>query len=282
MKQRIISAGVGIGILVILLSLYQTIILNISISIISAMAVYELLLATGYIENKMLTSVCLFFSVLVAFFDKYFISKFILPLFMIFVFILFVVMLINYKTVKLEQIGLMFFISTVIPFAFSMLIYMRDDLKEKPLVAMLYILLALGSAWVTDSGAYFVGVFLGKTKLVPNISPKKTVEGLIGGLISSIVFGLILVVLSVLFSILFYGSGISLHIHYFRLLCIIPIASIMGVLGDLLASVIKRQCSIKDFGSIMPGHGGVLDRFDSVLFTIPFYYFVELFFPLVE
>ena len=279
MKQRIISGGVGICILIVLLCFYKTMILNISMSFISAIAVYELLVATGYLKNKLLASVCLFFSILVAFFNRYFTAKLVLLTFVILVFILLIVMLIDYKTVKIEHIGLMFFISVVIPFAFSMLICIRDKFENTPQVAMFYILLALGSAWVADSGAYFIGVFFGKTKLAPNISPKKTVEGLIGGLISAVIFG---IVLSLVFSNLFYNFGISLHINFFRLLLVVPIASLIGVLGDLSASVIKRQCLIKDFGGIMPGHGGVLDRFDSVLFTIPFYYLIALFFSLVE
>ena len=112
---------------------------------------------------------------------------------------------------------------------------------------------------------------------MPEISPKKTVEGVVGGVISLLIFG---VIISLIFSYLFYKTNI--HINYFMMFLTLPIASVMGVLGDLSASLIKRQCAIKDFGTIMPGHGGVLDRFDSVLFTVPFYYLVELFFSLIK
>ncbi|WZL74879.1 phosphatidate cytidylyltransferase [Clostridiaceae bacterium 35-E11] len=121
------------------------------------------------------------------------------------------------------------------------------------------------SAWATDTFAYFTGYFLGSKKLCPNISPKKTVEGALGGIIGS-----------VLSSFLFaYYVIPELTVH-----CMIIgfIGSILGQIGDLTASIFKRQAGIKDYGKIMPGHGGILDRFDSILFTAPaVYYYMILF-----
>lgn len=120
-----------------------------------------------------------------------------------------------------------------------------------------YLLLILNFSSVCDMGAYFVGVSMGKTKLCPAISPKKTVEGAIGGIVSSIIVSLIIV--------LCYG-------YYDRilltLLLTIPLC-IAGMVGDLFASVIKRKVGIKDYGNLIPGHGGVLDRVDSMLFISP-------------
>lgn len=277
MKQRIISSVVGIFILICVLLFYKTIVLNIAISIISAIAVYELLLATKYVENNVLAATCLIFSISVPFFRTFNVYKFLVPISIVFVFVLFMIMIAMHDIVKIEQIGLSFFISVIIPFGLSTLIYIRDKFITSPYVSIFYMLLALGSAWVSDSGAYFIGTFLGKTPLVPEISPKKTVEGVVGGVISLLIFG---VIISLIFSYLFYKTNI--HINYFMMFLTLPIASVMGVLGDLSASLIKRQCAIKDFGTIMPGHGGVLDRFDSVLFTVPFYYLVELFFSLIK
>jgi len=128
------------------------------------------------------------------------------------------------------------------------------------------------TAWFTDSAAYFTGISIGKHKLCPLISPKKTIEGAVGGVLGSIllttVFGLIMAG---------YDDRIGL-IHYIiiGLLC-----GIFSQLGDLAASYIKRNTNLKDFGNLIPGHGGILDRFDSILFTLPvvYYYFllVELF-----
>jgi phosphatidate cytidylyltransferase len=106
-------------------------------------------------------------------------------------------------------------------------------------------------------GAYFVGVSMGKTKLCPEISPKKTVEGSLGGIVSSVIVTLI----------------ITLCFGYFdkilpTLLLTIPLC-VAGMAGDLFASIIKRKVGIKDYGDLIPGHGGILDRVDSILFISP-------------
>ena len=84
------------------------------------------------------------------------------------------------------------------------------------------------------------------------------------------------------FSYVFSREGLQVNVNYLELISVLIIASALSIIGDLSASLIKRQCNIKDFGSIMPGHGGVLDRFDSVIFTIPFYYSVDTFLALVK
>lgn len=128
-----------------------------------------------------------------------------------------------------------------------------------------FIWLVFITALVTDTSAYFSGYLFGKHKLWPEISPKKTVEGAIGGIIGS-------VIISVTFGY-FVASHIILH---FVILGII--GSIAGQVGDLIASAFKRKVGIKDFGTLIPGHGGVLDRFDSIILTAPvIYYYVQFF-----
>ncbi|AIS52494.1 phosphatidate cytidylyltransferase CdsA [Thermoanaerobacter kivui] len=117
-------------------------------------------------------------------------------------------------------------------------------------------------SWMTDTFAYFTGRFFGNHKLIPSISPKKTVEGAIGGIIGSIVG-------CVIFALLFPQSNVSLYLG----VVIGLLGSLVAQIGDLVASAIKRNCYIKDFGKIIPGHGGILDRFDSILFVSPFIYF---------
>jgi phosphatidate cytidylyltransferase len=124
--------------------------------------------------------------------------------------------------------------------------------------------LVILTAFGTDIMAYFTGFFLGKHKLCPNISPKKTIEGAIGGIAGS-------VILCVLFGYLISKEPM---IHF---ILIGFFGSIFAQAGDLTASIFKRKMGIKDYGSLIPGHGGVLDRFDSVLFTAPFvYYYIML------
>ena len=275
MKQRIISAAIGIILLIGVLCLYKTVALNIVLAFVSVLAVHELLVATKKVRNNLLAIVGMFFAFLVPFFRE----QNLLYLCVVFAFVLAGVLLKKHSIVSVSQVALVFFVSIVISFSFSMFAYIRDKFVLMPSISLLYILLCLSSAWISDSGAYFVGVFLGKTKLAPNVSPKKTVEGVIGGVLSSVVIGLLI---SLIFSYVFNAYNMGIKINYWRLLLVVPVASLVGVFGDLVASVIKRQSKIKDFGKIMPGHGGVLDRFDSVIFTIAFYYLIQAVFPLVK
>jgi len=133
----------------------------------------------------------------------------------------------------------------------------------------LYIWLIFIGAWATDTFAYFTGVAIGKTKIVPKISPKKSLEGCIGGVI-----GCVLVM--VLFG-LYFRDAIGVPVIHFAILGLL--CGIISQLGDWSASVIKRNVGIKDYGNIMPGHGGVLDRVDSILFTAPaVFFYINMFF----
>ncbi len=130
-------------------------------------------------------------------------------------------------------------------------------------------LLVFICAWITDSGAYFSGYFLGKHKLVPHLSPKKTVEGAIGG-VAACIAGC-LVYLAVLQSC--FGFAVTLK-SYIWIGVLGAVASVFAQVGDLTASAVKRDCDVKDFGYILPGHGGVMDRFDSVVFIAPLIYYI--------
>lgn len=124
--------------------------------------------------------------------------------------------------------------------------------------------LVLFSSWATDTGAYFVGKSLGKRKLCPDLSPGKTVEGAIGGVLSAVLIALLL--------------GWTLHIPLSHAAAMGGISGVWGQVGDLSKSVMKRDLGIKDFGSLLPGHGGILDRFDSALFNVPIAYFYAVVF----
>jgi phosphatidate cytidylyltransferase len=129
---------------------------------------------------------------------------------------------------------------------------------------LVYILYSLFIMWATDSGAYFIGKALGKTKLWPEISPNKTVEGSIGGVVCAVVIA----VLFVLFS--------NINVGLISLMGITVVLSIFGQIGDLVESAFKRHFNVKDSGKILPGHGGILDRFDSLLFVWPLLHFFHL------
>lgn len=128
---------------------------------------------------------------------------------------------------------------------------------EDGIIILLYLFVAI---WSSDSGAYFVGRFLGKHKLCPSVSPKKTVEGSIGGIVTACI-------------ILFLFNLYFLLVPYYAVILIGIVISVVGQLGDLMESLIKRYCDIKDSGNLIPGHGGILDRFDSIMLAAPFMYY---------
>jgi phosphatidate cytidylyltransferase len=135
--------------------------------------------------------------------------------------------------------------------------FIKTDNKYQ-LVVCIFILV-----WCNDTFAYLVGKKIGKTKLLERVSPKKTMEGFVGGMIFSIIASVIISQFFNFFNVtLWIGTAIFI--------------SIFGTLGDLVESKFKREANIKDSGNIMPGHGGILDRLDSVIFLTPFLYFLYL------
>src|SRR5699024_7911628 len=116
--------------------------------------------------------------------------------------------------------------------------------------------------WATDTGAYFVGRSLGKRKLMPAISPKKTIEGALGGIICASIVAIIFQLVKPFSVSLITVIGVTI------------LASIAAQLGDLVTSAFNRHFNVKDSGTILPGHGGILDRFDSLLFVLPFLYVI--------
>jgi phosphatidate cytidylyltransferase len=123
---------------------------------------------------------------------------------------------------------------------------------------LIYILYALLIVWVTDTGAYLFGRAFGRRKLWPQISPNKTIEGFIGGILSSVVL-----------AVIFYAAGWLSGVPLLLLMVFTMILSVAGQLGDLVESALKRHFDVKDSGRILPGHGGILDRFDSFIFVLP-------------
>lgn len=126
-----------------------------------------------------------------------------------------------------------------------------------------YVIFALLIIWTTDSGAYFTGKKFGKKKLWPEISPNKTIEGFIGGVTTAIIFAIV------------YQWIAPISSSYLILIVVTIVASIFGQVGDLVESALKRHYKVKDSGNILPGHGGILDRFDSLLFVLPLLHFLH-------
>lgn len=163
----------------------------------------------------------------------------------------------NLKERKTEDITSTLFGLIYVVF-FSFHIVLIDQSEHRILIWLVFL-----AAFGTDIMAYFTGMAIGKHKLCPNLSPKKSKEGAVGGVVGSVIlcgiFGYLL------------GQGEQMLI---ACLAIGFVGSIVAQLGDLSASAFKRQMGIKDYGNLIPGHGGILDRFDSVLFTAPLVYYV--------
>ena len=142
----------------------------------------------------------------------------------------------------------------LLSFSFLILLPFINGVYEESIILTLVILI-----WVNDSFAFFVGKNLGRRKLFESVSPKKTVEGFLGGILFSLITAFIL-------------SFFCDYLSLVNLIVISLIASILGTTGDLVESKFKRHVNTKDSGNIMPGHGGILDRLDSLLFVAPFVY----------
>ncbi|MBR4123341.1 MAG: phosphatidate cytidylyltransferase [Clostridia bacterium] len=255
MKTRIISGiimGAIVAAVLVLGFLISSVFITLAVGLLAAGAVYELLHNAVGIKDKATVIGAAVFAVLCVFTGEFGI-QWISGLFTVCVLycIYAVVMILkNHKDFDLSKICAVY----GLPIAFSIAFFCLNRI----IIAgngIYYLLLLLNFSSVCDMGAYFVGVTCGKHKLCPNISPKKTVEGAIGGIVSSIVF-------SVIISLIFGKFSVIL------LLMTIPFC-ILGMIGDLFASAIKRSVDLKDYGNLIPGHGGIMDRLDSIIMIAP-------------
>ncbi|MDO5351264.1 MAG: phosphatidate cytidylyltransferase [Succinatimonas sp.] len=155
----------------------------------------------------------------------------------------------------------------LLPFLAGLLVLRSHNYQSDMLSGAYLVLAVMALVWCADSGAYFTGRFLGKTPMLPRVSPKKTMEGLAGGLLTAFIA-----------MIIFYRIGCfgNYGDNLVALLIAAPVAIVFSVIGDLVESMFKRLVNIKDSGKIFPGHGGMLDRIDSQLAAIPMFLTVSM------
>ena len=165
---------------------------------------------------------------------------------------------------RAEQVMCAFFCVAYAPVMLSFIYLVRVLPYGVYTVWMIFI-----SSWICDTCAYLSGMLLGKHKLAPVLSPKKSVEGAIGGIVGSALVG-------ALYGYFLVEAVISEQQITWIFVLISAVGAIVSQVGDLAASAIKRNHEIKDYGKLIPGHGGVMDRFDSVIFTAPMIYFLAL------
>lgn len=258
MKQRILTAIICLPLLGVLF--FPTPVIVGVIMLAALVGMHEYYQAIGLAEKKVL---CLmgYLATVVIPLGIYYLTDTALILVYLYVVALFVLMLASKNQVTFKDIALLAMGLIYIPYFLSHIIYIRDlELGH------IYIWLVFVGAFLTDSCAYFVGCSVGGKKLCPTISPKKTVAGAIGGVvgcgISFILFG---IVINTFFAASLQGESL----HLLRLFLLGLITSVVSQIGDLIASMLKRQCGIKDFGTLLPGHGGILDRCDSIIMVAP-------------
>lgn len=269
-KQRVIT-GILSGIIFIgALVLMNTIVFPVFVALLSCMAVWEIEKAVG-LKNKMIIVLSLILSAAIPFIVHFDASLPVAAFGGVYVVLILIFMLLQFETTKFEQAITAIFSSVCVPFSFSLMIVFRDVYKHfdgyTKVDGVYLILFAFFSSWMTDIFAYFVGSKIGKRKLCPKISPKKSVEGAIGGVIGA---ALLNVLLLFVFNKFFFDDKTGLS--YITVAILSVVLSIVSMFGDLAASTIKRNFGIKDFGKLLPGHGGIMDRFDSALFVMPVLY----------
>ena len=188
-----------------------------------------------------------------------------ITIFLLFFLISLIFMVINHKKISIFDVSVTLFSIIYIPFMFSTIYLIKNLPLGNYLVWFPFI-----CAWACDTGAYFVGITMGKHKITPKLSPKKTIEGAIGGVLFSAIFCSVytLFILNNMDrQIIINNIAINKYIFIALAFLLGSITAVFAQFGDLTASAIKRKFDIKDYGNLIPGHGGILDRFDSVIFT---------------
>lgn len=284
MKQRVITAVVLLALLAVVVWQINTPVLVLVIAFLAAVAANEIM-RCAKVENTFIRVVATGYAACVPFFAS---AKALTPwvseavwgkvigavpgvVYLIaLVLVLLLAMLKDYAYTTFEDVAVSVFAGALVPFGFSVFIRLRDMFQIEQFGIYL-IFYGLICALATDSGAQLAGMAFGKHKMSPNISPKKTVEGAIGGLIFSLILNAVAMIL--------YNRLADFKMDEFAvtvlLAACLPV-SFLGMMGDLSASVLKRNFGVKDFGKIFPGHGGVMDRFDSSMFTLPVTYALAL------
>lgn len=269
MKTRIIVSAVGIPLLLVVLLALPAIATALLIAAMSVVAVYELLWRTKLVNNIglvaasgiMALAVCLWCSSDLVWTDA-------LIGLWVYLIVLVCLMIASHAKLGFDVVCISFFSGVIIPLLLSALTRVRGMDYGR-----YYILIPLVLCFGTDSAAYFIGCAIGRHKMAPIISPKKSWEGAIGGALG----GIILMFIYTLILDLAFGF----EVRYGACILYGIMGSATCVIGDLAFSVIKRQNGIKDYGNLLPGHGGILDRFDSMCFVAPLSEALLLLLPLI-
>ena len=258
MKTRIIAAAVLIPVLLVLVLFAPKMFSAVIFAVLMSVGAYELLYRTHLVQNTRLV----LYSALMAFGVTMWshagaVQAYMLLGLMVFTVLLFAEMMADHVKVRIEMLGLCYIAGAIVPFLLGALIRILNMNVGRYVILIPFVV-----AFMSDGGAYFVGLKFGRHKLAPVVSPNKTIEGALGGIAAAVV-GMVI-----------YALVLDLAFPQFQVDYAMAVisgfaGSIVGVFGDLCFSIIKRQTGIKDYGNLIPGHGGVLDRFDSMMMVAP-------------
>ena len=260
MKNRLIVAAVFVPLLFVIIFFLPDYAFAVMVAVICAVASYEFQHAVGARSNERVGIYGAFSAALIpigAYLDVgAYVFTAVLLLLMCLLFFEAIKAFGKKRQIALSQILTVIFGSAVIPYMLSSLVSLRNIPEGR-----LYVLLPLIAAFVTDAGAYLTGVTIGKKQAFPLVSPKKTIEGCVGGIVTGIgtmlLYGMLLV------------AATPYEIRFSALFLYGIVGAAVTELGDLAFSLVKREFEIKDYGRLLPGHGGMLDRFDSMVFAAP-------------
>ena len=276
MKKRVIFGVVGLIFVLLALYRFPPIVLEAALAALSALATYELLGSTRLVRDRVMLALAVVYSLTYAFSlstmakaQPYsaMLSHILLTVFLL---ALFARLLQKHATVGAQEAACAAFGGICLPYLLLSLI----RIFQIPQIGPFLVLLPLVAAWGSDTCALFAGILFGKHKLAPVVSPKKTVEGAVGGVVGATVIMLAVVAV--------FNRFTPVDIPFFAAAVLGAVGAVIGQLGDLTFSVIKRQTGIKDYGNLIPGHGGVLDRFDSLTMVAPLMEALLLILPLIR
>ena len=268
MKTKILAGLVGMCIVIPTLIFIQWPIIDVLLALFSVIAAYELCTAVG-LKSKPLTIAATAVAPVVFILSAYpALRPFnMFSLMMLAGLVLVALFLSQFKKTTFQHLMFACLAAFVVPSAAATLLMLRNLFLNEGgrVLAIFAVLMVLTCAWLTDSMAYFCGKAFGKRKLCPNISPNKTWAGAVGGVLCTMVINLLLVAA--------FTPLVGEHVFNSATFVLVGLISLVlcpiAIMGDLLASTLKRNLGIKDFGKLMPGHGGALDRFDSLLLVAP-------------
>ena len=270
MKTRILAAAFLVPALLLIVLVLPKELAAIIMGVLQAIASYELLYRTRLVTKPKLVIYCGAMAFAIAIWSYYgAVHAYFVLMMLVYFLLMFGEMMRDHVKMRFETLSMCFVGGLVVPYLMSSVVRILAMNTGRYVILIPFFV-----ACFCDAGAYFVGVKFGRHKLAPVVSPNKTIEGALGGIATGVISMLIYAVIL--------DWPLKFDVNYGAAILYGILGCLAGELGDLCFSVIKRQTGIKDYGNLIPGHGGVLDRFDSILAVSPLIEALLLIMPVIE